>query len=554
MLLSCFLLFIVDALSAQTPFVDITTSSGIQHQFIVYEGMFGGGVCVLDVNNDGWEDLYITGGMADDVLYLNQKNGTFKNIFEGSGLTDTKHFVTQGVVSADVNKDGWVDLYITTITSRDSVKTIPRAMNLFFINNGDNTFRNATADYRLDKMISFSTGASFGDVNADGFPDMYIGNYFHDFQGELKEINDATIVNANRTAFGYLLINHKGKYFSNDFAKYGLTHKGFGFGGVFTDYDNDGDQDLFVNQDFGYKAIPDFLFNNQYPKKKLLDVSEAMNMDLKINSMGTAIGDFDNDGDMDYYITNIRFNYFMVNGGKDKPFQNKAKELGLEYFAISWGANFADFDQDGDVDLFVSNGDLNPNCTPMADFYFKNENGKFLESARAVGLNDYGMGRGSATFDMDNDGDQDIIVVNQKPTLDYPVSSFTRLYRNDSASGNWVKVKLLGHGSESRGLGSRIEIYTHGKKQIREVDGGGSSHISQNSSIVHFGLGNENKIDSIVVKWTSKPSQVIINPAINSLVTIEEMVLPGSPPWMYYLGSLVFVLGFSAYLIRKRAK
>ena len=85
-------------------------------------------------------------------------------------------------------------------------------------------------------------------------------------------------------------------------------------------------------------------------------------MDLKINSMGTAVGDYNNDGLMDYYMTNIKFNYFMVNQGPGKPFVNKAKELGMRFFAISWGANFADFDHDGDVDLFVANGDLNPNC------------------------------------------------------------------------------------------------------------------------------------------------------------------------------------------------
>jgi hypothetical protein len=128
---------------AQTPFVDVTAKAGIQHQFKVFEGMFGGGACVLDVNNDGFEDLYITGGMNDDVLYLNQHDGTYKNIYETSGLSVTKHFVTQGVVSADVNHDGWPDLFITTITSRDSIKLIPRAINLLFINDHNSMFHEA---------------------------------------------------------------------------------------------------------------------------------------------------------------------------------------------------------------------------------------------------------------------------------------------------------------------------------------------------------------------------------------------------------------------------
>lgn len=543
---------------SQTPFTDITRQAGIDHQFIVYEGMFGGGVCAFDVNNDGFDDLYITGGKGNDVLYLNQHNGTFKNITDGSGLEITRHFITQGVVSADINKDNLTDLYITTITSRDSVQIIPRAMNLLFLNLGNNKFKDVTKEYKLDQFVSFSTGANFGDVNCDGYPDLYVGNYFQDFQGELKEINDATIVNSNRTAYGYLLINHKGKYFVNEYTGYGLGHKGFGFGGVFTDYDNDHDQDLFVNQDFGYKAIPDFLFENLYPKKKLKDVSDSTNMDLKINSMGTAVGDYDNDGDMDYYITNIRFNYFMVNNGKNKPFQNKAGDLGMHYLAISWGANFVDFDQDGDLDLFVSNGDLNPNCVPMADFYFKNENKSFVESARSMGLADYGIGRGSATFDLENDGDLDLIVINQKPIYDYPVTSFTRLYRNDSASGNWVQIKLKGNASESRGIGSRVELFYEGKKQIREVDGGGSSHISQNTAMVHFGIDTSTFIDSVVVRWSGKKSQAVGRTPANQIIEIVQIETPSKSNLSLIIvasgTAILFALGYHYWMSNVRNK
>jgi hypothetical protein len=240
--------------SAQTAFKDVTSESGIQHQFIVYEGLFGGGACVFDLNNDGFEDLYLTSGMADDVLYLNNGNGTFRNIFDQSGLEEASKYVTQGVVGADVNRDGWVDLFITTITSRDSVQKIPRSQNLLFINNGNSTFRNATKEFRLDQLYSFSTGACFGDFNGDGYPDLYVGNYFQDYEGVLYKINDATIVNANSTSKGYLLKNVKGKYFENVYVEYGLTHKGFGWGASFTDYDNDNDVDLFINHDFGYKS------------------------------------------------------------------------------------------------------------------------------------------------------------------------------------------------------------------------------------------------------------------------------------------------------------
>ena len=258
---------------SQTTFTDVSQQAGIQHQFKVFEGLFGGGACVFDFNKDGFEDLFITSGMNEDVLYLNNGDGTFKNVYEGSGLEITRHFVTQGAVSADVNRDGWVDLFVTTITSKDSVKVIPREKNLLFLNNGNSTFTDVTSAYGLDQMNSFSTGANFGDFNADGYPDLFVGNYFLEYEGELDTIYDADIVNANNMAKDYLLLNNKGQSFSNVFGKYGLKYRGFGFGSVFTDFDNDSDQDLIVMNDFGYKATPNFLLENRLSKRSHLRIS-----------------------------------------------------------------------------------------------------------------------------------------------------------------------------------------------------------------------------------------------------------------------------------------
>jgi hypothetical protein len=538
----------------QTHFTDVTTAAGIHHVFKVYEGMFGGGACVIDYNNDGFEDVYITGGMNDDVLYKNNGDGTFTNVFETSGLAVTKNFVTQGVVGADVNRDGFVDLFITTITKRDKKEAIPRAINLLFLNNGNGTFRDATREYGLDNLYTFSTGASFGDFNADGWPDIYVGNYFNEFEGKLSAVTDATVVGANQIAKGNLLLNENGKKFRDVYSEYGLNYRGFGFGGVFTDFDNDGDQDLFINHDFGYKRTPDMLLENRYPRKKFIDVGKEKDMDLRINSMGTAVGDYNNDGLMDYYVTNIRTNCFMVNQGAGKPFVNKTKELGMNYIAISWGANFADFDLDGDVDLFVANGDLNPNCNPMANFYFENKGGRFEERARAVGLTGYGISRGSVAFDYDNDGDLDLLVVCQQPVMNYPVPSVTQLFRNDSTKGNWIKIALKGVQAEMHGIGSKIEVEAGGKKMIREIDGGGSSHLSQNSVIAHFGLGNVSKIDRITVYWTGGNKQTIENIPANQLLTITEIPKSQSNHLLFYLiaGLVLLILGF-AFIKYRRA-
>lgn len=544
-------------LNAQTSFVDVTEEAGIDHQFVVFEGMFGGGACVFDLNNDGFEDIFITSGMSDDVMYLNNGDGTFKDIYEDSGLEVTRHYVTQGVSGADVNRDGWVDLFVTTITSRDSVKIIPREKNLLLLNNGDLTFRDATSEYGLDQFNSFSTGVSFGDINADGYPDAYVGNYFLAYDGELSTISDATIVGASQASKDYLLLNEGGEHFSDAYEDYGLDQEGFGFGGLFTDFDNDGDQDLFINNDFGYKATPDFLMRNEYPRNSLKDVSKASAMDLKINSMGTAVGDYNGDGLLDYYIPNIKFNWFMENQGNGKPFVNKIKEAGLGAFttSISWGANFADFDLDGDVDLFVANGDLNPNCRPMVNYYFENDEGHFTNKAHVVGLNHYGIGRGSVVFDIENDGDLDLLVINQKSILDYPVNSTTRLFRNDVSGKNWLKVMLKGQWAESHGLGSRVEVVSAGKKMMREIDGGGSSHLSQNSTIAHFGLGTVTVIDSLIVTWTGGKKQILINQSVNQLVTIVEVEGNHFELIVYVVAlSGVLLLLFISYRLFKKFK
>jgi len=139
-----------------------------------------------------------------------------------------------------------------------------------------------------------------------------------------------------------------------------------------------------------------------------------------------------------------------------------------------------------------------------------------------MGINDYGIGRGSVVFDIENDGDMDILVVNQKPVMDYPIASVTRLYRNDLANGNWLQVALKGINAESHGIGSKVEVITNDVHMIREIDGGGSSHLSQNSTIAHFGLGNSTMVDSVIVSWIGGKKQLLTNQNINKLLIITE--------------------------------
>lgn len=558
--------FVFYSIAYSQKFTEISKKAGINHQFEVFEGSFGGGACVFDFNNDGFEDVFIAGGMAPDVLYLNKGDGTFENVYEKSGLKTGTKYVATGAVSADFNRDGWRDLFITTITTKDNKKKIPRAPNLLFINNGNGTFRNATKEYGMEEYPSFSTAAMTGDVNGDGYPDIYVGNYFKDFEGKLSLIDDEVIVNSNQMARGFLLINKEGKKFVDEYADYGMTHKGFGFGGVFTDFDNDGDLDLIINNDFGYKNRPDLLLQNEYPDEEFKDVSDTFKMNLGMNAMGTAVGDYNGDGLLDYYISNIKGNKFMVNQGKRKPFIDMSKQLGTSfsrvfdkdgiYMPVSWGANFADFDHDGDLDLFVANGCLNPYVEPNPDYYFENVNGHYENKSEEKNLADRGVSRGSVSFDFDNDGDLDLLVVNQKPVnTDFPDASSTLLYRNDSAQGNWLKVQLSGIDADKNGIGSRVEVIIGNKKMIREIDGG-SSHSSQNSVIAHFGLGNATMADTVRIIWVGGKEQVLVHQKANQLLKITENNNTGhhKTSWgLTIISALIFLLALAAFLFwRKR--
>ena len=517
-----FLFFLIFTSVQSQQFTDITEKAGIKHYFEVYEGMFGGGIAVLDYNNDGFEDLYITGGMQEDQLLENLQNGTFKNVLKTVKLEAALDFVTQGVATADFNRDGWIDLFVSTITSKREKKTIPRAQNLVFINQGDGTFKEESNAFGIKGTESFSTGISIGDFNLDGYPDLYVGNYFTDYDGGLKEISDATIVNAGKTAKGYLYENKGGKRFKEVSKKYGLNHRGFSFGGIFTDFDNDNDLDLIVNNDFGYKAKPNYLLENLYPKKEFRYVEQDYEMDLRINAMGGATADINADGFLDYFISNIRFNRFMIQDPNEKIFVDQAEELGTQLFTISWGTNFNDFDNDGDIDLFVANGDLNPNCVPMYNFFFENIDGKYKEHSIDFGLKDYGVGRGSAIFDLENDGDMDLIVVSQKPIMDYGPPSITRLYRNDLKEGNYLQVKLKGNASTLSAFGARIQVFSDSLFINHEIDGGNTSHLSHNSTLAHFGLGNRNIVDSIQVFWPGGEMTKVKQTKVNQRIVIEE--------------------------------
>jgi hypothetical protein len=447
----------------------------------------------------------------------------------GFESVETVH--TQGVSVADVNKDGYVDLIVTTMSHQDKNRTL--APNLLFLNNGDGTFSDVTKKWGLDDFRSNSQGATFGDINADGFPDLFIANYYSSAAKGISIYNEATITNSFDAATDYLFINDGGSGFNEVTSEYGLDKIGFSFVGLFTDFDNDGDLDIYLANDFGQKRTPNLLLRNNYPEATFTDVAVDLAMNYGMNAMGFATCDFNFDGWIDYYVTNIGAGLFTENQHSGKPFKNLSAENGLgiatilednyKGIPISWGANFFDYDHDMDADLFVTNGALNPTVRQNPNFLFENENGHFTEMAKELGLNDYQIGRGSVVFDYDNDGDLDLFVVNQKPREPFRALPDHRslLYRNENINGNWLKVKLKGVEVDLNGIGSRIELKVGDKLIVREIYGG-SSHLSANSTIAHFGLGDLMVVDSLMVKWMGGQQQTLTNVSVNQVLTIRE--------------------------------
>ena len=540
------ILFSPSLFFSQNVFSDVTLNSGIDNIYDVYEGLFGGGVVAFDYNNDGFEDLYITGGKSQDILYKNNGDGTFKDVIKESGLIKDSLFVTTGVSSADVNKDGYIDLLVTTITSQNNQPNKKNKMssNLLYINNGDGTFSDSSSKYGLQKK-NFSTSSSFGDINADGYPDLFIANYFKDFYFDdnplgshrLSLLNNYVIQEDYETGHDELYINIDGKYFKDVSDLLVDAGKGYGFGGVFTDFDNDNDLDLFIINDFGETHEPNRLMVNQHPELRFENKSIEMKINFGLKSMGVGVGDYNNDNLLDYHVTNIFAGPFIVNRGDGLPFINLMNNIGTgiskiksfkdsESVIIGWGSLFVDYDNDTDLDLFNSNGPINPMVSPIPNILFENK-GRVFEVNEKSGVMDYGIARGSVHFDYDNDGDQDIFVVNQRPVnkVVYGKAIGSKLYRNDSSNdNNWLKIKLNGSQSTTRGLGARIRIVCDDLSMIREVDGG-SSHASQNSSIIHFGLGENKKVDSLIVTWPGGKKQYLINLIPNNLIEIEETIV-----------------------------
>ncbi len=510
--------------SASVPpaFTEVSRSVGVRHVCLDPHRICGG-VAIFDFDGDGWEDLYLTGGHGPDRLYRNLGGGTFEDVTIRAGLGFLAEIPTMGVVTGDVDNDGWRDILVTTDDGHH---------NVLLRNRGDGTFEDISRRAGLHEVPAvWSTAASFGDYDLDGWLDLYVTN---------NATYDALPYDENLTGGieDFLFRNQRDGTFRPVRLPAG-NPDGAGLAVAFTDYDGDARPDIYVGNDFGFLFGGNVLLRND-GDGLFEDVSAATGTGAEISSMGIAAGDYDGDGRLDYYVSNMGPNV-LYRSRADGSFRDVAADEGLEdRFSTGWGTAFIDYDNDGRLDLLLANGRVLPRyrldqldhrmrlLQKHQNRLWRWDGRAFTEVSQAAGIADTTRGRGLAIGDLDGDGALDFVVAvaTNREREARVLSSHALVYRNVGEwDGAWLKVRLRGTRSNRDAFGSRIRVVAAGRSWIREVDGG-SSYMSQSSSTVHFGLGEVTRADSLVVTWPGGRRDVRLELPVNATVRVVEGTTP----------------------------
>jgi hypothetical protein len=545
LLTSLILLCPASAPAAETPaeqcssqLVDVTDRTGIDfrhtdggggRQYIV-ESIVAG-LATFDYDGDGLIDIYFLNGaplqgtetseVPRNALYRNRGDWTFDDVTESAGVGDPGYGL--GVAVADYDNDGDQDLYLNNF-----------GPNVLYRNEGNGTFTDVTDQAGVGNGDQVAGGTCFLDIDSDGDLDLYVANYV-----------DFTYANHVSTMLGRyrysdpmdyrplpdtLFRNNGDGTFTDISEPSGIkAHAGTGMGLVAFDYEEDGDADIFVCNDVN----ANFLFQNdgrgRFQEVALL-AGVAYNYEGRQNaSMGVDCGDFDNDGQLDLFMTDYTDEMpVLYRNLGDGFFEDVTSETGAGSKAFphtNWGTAFVDFDNDGFRDLFIACGHVMDNYHLIDDrtayrvrnILLQNQGGKRFRDVSARcgnGLDPVQASKGIAADDLDNDGDVDLVILN--------ANSQPTILRNDSNTGHhWLQVALLGSRTNRDGAGARVRVVAGDLAQTADVHCG-RSYQSHFGTRLHFGLGQHDKIDRVEVRWLGGGTDVFSAVEPDRLVVLRE--------------------------------
>lgn len=456
------------------------------------------GMSLGDYDNDGDDDIYIARHKGSDnhshVLLECRADGTFTDVTEEVSLPyiGTPH---QGLWG-DMDNDGDLDLFVIC---RDET-------NLLYRNDGG-TFTNISAASGLDAYIRSSKAAMLVDVNNDSHLDFYVANLYTD--------NELWMNNGDGT-------------FTDETIARGVNDNQIAMGSTTFDYDNDGDQDMYLTHDGNQAYI---LFENN-GNGYFTNVGAASGTDYEGQGMGVDVGDINNDGWLDIYITNLSYNTLFVNNG-DKTFTDVSVESTTTDPGMGWGLSFTDIDNDGLRDIYMANDSyFSPNPNKL---YHNVGDNIFTEIGAGTSLESMFGGYGVTCADFNNDGREDIFLANSRD------NDANQLFLNETQNeNNYVKIKVKGTTSNAAAIGARVEVIANGELHVDDVTSG-NSYSSASSLTIHFGLGEAEMIESLTVRFPSGEVSIftdltanktyIIEEAAEDISTAVQLILPAKATW-----------------------
>ncbi|RMF72944.1 MAG: CRTAC1 family protein, partial [Planctomycetota bacterium] len=466
------------------------------------------GGTVADFNRDGYQDIFaLDGGLGRDRLFINNGDGTFTDEATAWGLTAVH--MGGGAAAGDFNGDGWIDLFVTSFGTAGGSEI---GVHHLYRNNGDGTFTDIAQSAGValtNPDIADGFGATFGDYDLDGDLDLVVAGWMG---------HDGTYT--GQTRGNRLFRNNGDETFDDVTAAAGLSDLNVhGLSPRFVDMDGDRFPELLLAADFETSR---YYRNNR--DGTFTDITAASQTGLDRNGMGAAIGDFDNDARLDWYVTaiyNVQLQFpgnmlYRNEGGN--VFSEVSEAWGVSDGGWGWGAEAVDFDHDGLLDLIATNGWVYGNYQWDATRVWRNQGtGAFREVAVSVGVSHIGQGRGLVCADFDNDGDQDLVIFCNREPLVY--------YRNDlSGPGtNWLRIFLDTRGVPDLapdGFGARVEILAGGVQQVRVICPG-ATYLGGSEFSAHFGLGSATTAQRVRVIWPNGAQTTLTDVSANKTLTIR---------------------------------